>query len=117
MTSSSKSKETSSMISYVKTYGLPVYIVVSAAFILYVLWSYVMWVVYNSWVRQWQEQALQAWQEQWYVAAFQQISEELTKWCEWVTLTLWDQEINVINTDCLIPQADNIMWDDTWVTE
>lgn len=94
-------KETWKFFSTVKAYSLPIYIVVSAVFILYVLWSYAMWVVYNAWVIAGQNQALQVGQEQGYVAAIEQMSQEASSSCDVVTLTLWDQEVNMINIDCL----------------
>jgi hypothetical protein len=55
-----QSKEGSSQVmNYVKTYSIPVYIMVSVVFILYVLWSYAMGVVYNAGVIAGQGQALE----------------------------------------------------------
>lgn len=84
------------------SYGLPVYIIISVLFIISVLWSYVMGVIYNSWVVAWQQQALEVWQQQWYTKAVQQMTDEATKdTCEVVTLTLGEKQVNVINIDCL----------------
>ncbi|MCH8519028.1 hypothetical protein LAT59_04685 [Candidatus Gracilibacteria bacterium] len=99
--------------SYVKSYALPVYIIVSALFIVYALWSYAMGVVYNAGVLEGQNQALQVGQEQGYMAALEQISEEAIKGCDGFTLTLGEsQVIGLINIDCLEMPQDNMMFDD-----
>lgn len=111
-----KSKEASSqLMTYIRNYSLPVYIVVSAVFIIYVLWTYAMSVVFNAGVLQGQNQALQVGQEQGYLAAIQQLSDEATKEsCEVVTLTLWEEQVNMINVNCL-DLSQNTSWSDTQV--
>ena len=102
-------EKTPEILSAIKSYSLPVYIVVSAVFILYVLWSYAMGVVYNAWVNAGKNQALQGDQEQdymvameqGYVTAIEQILQEATASCDVISLTLWDEQVNMVNIDCL----------------
>ena len=99
-----KEKNNKTFFANLQKNALPVYILFSAAFIVYVLWVFITWAVYNSWLR--------AGQEQWYVLAFQEVANELMRSCDVVTLTLWDAQVNTINVDCLDMWQDDIMLDE-----
>ena len=73
------------------------------------IWLYISWVVYWSWVA--------LWQQQWYEFAFQEIVNELTQSCDPVWLTLWETELGVINIDCLEMPQDDMMFDDDMIME
>lgn len=98
-----KKKNTSILVT-LRENTLPIYILLSAAFIIYVVWIFVTWTVYNAWII--------TGQEQWYVAAFQEVANEIAQGCEVVTLTLWDTQVNTINADCLEMWQDESMMND-----
>lgn len=76
---------------------LPLYIVLSALFIVYAAYSYLGWVVYNSWVNQ----GATAGQQQGYEAAVVDLMNRVGEKCEPVALTAGDTQVDVINVACL----------------
>lgn len=72
---------------------LPVYIVLSALFILYVGYSYLQGVVYTSWNN--------TGQQQWYQAAYVEIITAVSEKCEPVALNAWETQISIVNVACL----------------
>lgn len=72
---------------------LPVYIVVSAVFMLAVIYSYANGVIYKS--------GLTTGQQQGYEAAVVELAQQISAKCEAVAITVGEQQINVINTACL----------------
>ena len=73
------------------------YIILSLIFILYVMYAYLQWVIYNSWVQQGNASGQQQWYEQAVVELMNQVGSE----CRSVALTAWDAQIDVINVACL----------------
>ena len=76
---------------------LPLYVVLSALFILYVAYSYLGWVVYNLWLNQ----GASAGQQQGYEAAIVDLMKRVGEKCEPVALTAGETQIDVINVACL----------------
>lgn len=91
----------------IKPFILPVYIILSAVFILYIAYSYATGVVYQSGILSGQEQGQQAWYQAWYEAAIAQLIQQAGSQCEPVSITLREQGVNIINMACLqsAPQA------------
>jgi len=87
-----KTKTTESVRNY-KQYILPAYIVLSALFIIFIAYSYFQSVVYNSWALRWQQQ--------WYDAAFAEVINAVSQWCQSVELNLWEASVNVVNISCI----------------
>ena len=116
-------EESYGVMDYVKAYSLPVYVVVSVVFIIYTLYSYAMGVVYNSGYTRGQadsEVILQQTYDQGYAQAVQQLMEQTSSRCEAVALTLWDQQVDVVNVACLMqnPAVDESMMEmETDITE
>lgn len=72
---------------------LPIYVILSALFIIYAAYSYLGWVVYN--------QGSIIGKQQWYEAAVIDLMNRVASKCDPVTLTAWETKINVINVACL----------------
>ena len=99
-----------------KKFILPGYIIFSALFIVYVLYGYFGGVVYQS--------GLQGGYNQWYTQAVQELAQQVGSKCEPVAITLWDQQVDVINIACLqgvgggeaatpAPQVENVTTEET----
>lgn len=80
----------------IKKLLLPLYIIISLMFIVYVLYSYVMWTIYRWWMIKWQEQ--------WYARAIQDLMSQAGSKCEPVALNFWKDQIDVVNVACLQKQ-------------
>lgn len=76
---------------------LPLYLVLSALFIVYVAYSYLGGVVYNSWLNQ----GATEWQQQGYESAIVDLMNRVGAKCEPVALTVGDTQVDVINIACL----------------
>ncbi len=76
---------------------LPLYVIISALFILYVWYSYFQWVVYRSWAI--------SWQQQWYTTAVIELINRVGEKCEPVAISAWETQVDVINVACLQQQA------------
>ena len=86
--------------SIVKKLILPAYIVLSALFILYIAYSYMQSVVYQSWADRGMQQG--------YSSAVVELINRVGEKCEPVAITASDTQVDVINVACLqAPQAQN----------
>lgn len=65
------------------------YIVLSLIFIVYSALNYLKFNIYNMWM------------QNWYETAINQIIAESTKGCSELPLESWDKKVNLINTACL----------------
>jgi len=86
-------------------YILPIYVVVSAVFILFIAYSYFQSVVYNS--------GTLLWQQQWYQAAYTEVINAVSQTCEAIELNVWETKVSVINITCLdttSPSSESL-WD------
>ena len=68
---------------------LPVYVILSAIFIIYVAYSFLNTVIYNSG------------QQQWYETAIIDLMNKVGAACEPVSLTAGETQVDVINIACL----------------
>lgn len=73
--------------------ALIVYVILSALFILFVMYWFLRWTVFTSWLIQWQQQ--------WYSAAYNEVVEFLNNTCEIVPITAGEITVNTINVICL----------------
>lgn len=80
----------------VKPYILPVYIVLSAIFILYITYGFLNGVIYRG--------GFAAGQQNGYDAALGQLIERAGTQCEPVTINYGENAVNVINVACLQAQ-------------
>lgn len=80
-------------------YILPVYIILSGLFIIFVVYSFLQSVVYNS--------GAIRWQQQWYEAAYREIYNAVSQKCEAVALNVWDTSVSVVNVACLQANSEN----------
>lgn len=77
-----------------KCFALPAYVIISALFIAYSLYSYLVWVVYQSG------------QQQGYTVAVQDLATQVSEKCEPVAITIGQEQVDVINVACLQEAAD-----------
>lgn len=87
----------------IKALILPVYVILSVVFIVYIGYSYATGVVYNTGELNGQQQGYDAG----YSKAISDLLQQAGTQCEPVAITLGDQGVNVINVACLqaAPQA------------
>ena len=76
-----------------KAYVLPGYITISAIFIVYMIYSFIVWGVYNLGVNSGAQRG--------YQAAVAELMNQASSKCEPVELTLEDKKIQVVNVACL----------------
>jgi hypothetical protein len=85
----------------IKPFMLPMYIILSAVFILYIAYSYATGVVYKSGIMAGQQAGQQQAQQAGYEAAIAQLLQQAGSQCEPISISLGEKQVNVINVACL----------------
>lgn len=89
-----KEKKVFNFVSFFQNNALALYCIFSAAFILFVSWVYITWVVHSSGYKSW------------YVVAYKEVVSNLYQSCDPSTITFWDMQVQVINFECVTSLPD-----------
>lgn len=80
-----------------KSYILPVYVVLTALLIIFLVYNFIVnsvyWTGYNNGA------------QEWYQTAITQLLQEVSQKCDPVAVNMWETTVNVINVECLSQQA------------